>query len=225
MLGAMIARFQPGRPDPRHEGPVDPGGGRRHRGRTRAALVAALRDVGPEDLVQSLREGPVRDLGAVGRAVRHPARPQPPSVRVDLRTVAGMLTDAGSRAAAGRLPNALDALPAYVAGRIPAELGERLPGPIAQRLPAVRRARRRRALLRAVTAALVAATVLGIGALLVRRWWLRRNEVLDELEQEGDGPGDSGEPMAEITGTDLLDLAPTAIEPMFEPHFGEQGRL
>lgn len=142
-----------------------------------SGVRGTFRAVRPDDIVQAVREGPVkavreiepRDLGRSALQTRDAI----------LEAVAAIATELARDP--GAVPAALAKLPRSVTDRLPEDVLERLPSSIADRVPAVRRRRRRRLAIRLV----VVGAVLAAGATLVAVVLRRR---ADERRRVAIGP-------------------------------------
>lgn len=163
-----------------------------------AGVRGAFRSVRPDDLVQSVREGPVkavRDLEVrdLGRSALH-------TRDAVLEAVAAIATEIARDP--GSVPAALAKLPRSVTDRLPDDVLDRLPSPIAERVPAVRRRRRRRLAVRlAILGGLLAVGASVVAVVLRRRAEERRRVAMgaaaDRAQPVGLDP--VPDPVAETT--------------------------
>lgn len=173
-----------------------------------AGVRDAFRAVRPDDLVQAVREGPVkavRDLepAEIGRSARE-------TRDAILEAVAAVATEIARDPAA--VPGALARLPVSVTDRLPADVLERLPAQIAERVPAVRRRRRRRLAIRLAIAGAIGAAVVSVIAVVLRRRAQERREVamgpaMDRTHPDGLDPVPAPFGEASIGATDEPDSA------------------
>lgn len=172
-----------------------------------AGVRGAFRAVRPDDLVQAVREGPVkavremepRDLGRGAIQTRDAV----------LEAIAAIATELAREP--GSVRAALASLPRSVTDRLSDEVLDRLPAPLAERVPTVRRRRRRRL---AVRLAIVGGLV-GLGAALAaivlrRRADERRHVAMgaaaDSAQPDGLDPVPDPSPATSGTGaTDAPD--------------------
>ena len=130
-----------------------------------AGVRGAFRAVRPDDLVQAVREGPVkavrdiepRELGKGALQTRDAV----------LEAVAAIAAEIARDP--GSVPAALAKLPRAVTDRLPDDVLDRLPSPIAERVPIVRRRRRRRLAIRLAIAGGLLALGASVVAVILRR--------------------------------------------------------
>ncbi|HET7726750.1 MAG TPA: hypothetical protein VFK54_05420 [Candidatus Limnocylindrales bacterium] len=173
-----------------------------------AGVRGAFRAVRPDDLVQAVREGPVkavremepRDLGKGALQTRDAV----------LEAVAAIAAEIARDP--GSVPAALAKLPRAVTDRLPDDVLDRLPSPIAERVPVVRRRRRRRLAIRlAIVGGLVAIGASIVAVVLRRRAEERRQVAMGAAADPAhpDGldpvPDPAPETMSPVEATDAPD--------------------
>lgn len=135
-----------------------------------ASIRDSFRQVKPEDVVETVREGPVRAIRDIEpSAVMENATSARDAV---LEAVAAVVQEVARDPKV--VPAALARLPAAMADRLPAPVVDRLPAAVAERIPSVRRRRRQRLIVGGIIVAAVA-TAIAVVVVARRR---RRHRVL-----------------------------------------------
>lgn len=130
-----------------------------------AGVRGAFRAVRPDDLVQAVREGPVKAAREI--EPREIARSALQTRDAVLEAIAAIATEIARDP--GSVPAALAKLPRSVTDRLPDDVLDRLPSPIAERVPIVRRRRRRRLAIRLAIIGGVLAIGASVAAVVLRR--------------------------------------------------------